>query len=65
MTAANEIKVHVSEIDRITGLDEWDTILGNLKSWELTYDEVNDIVNGKTVMCISPNGKRIIHITKK
>jgi hypothetical protein len=65
MTTANEIEVNVSEVDRITGLSEWDSILSNFKSWELTDDEINDVVNGKTVKCISPNGRRIIWITKK
>jgi len=65
MTNANEIEINVSEVDRITGLSEWDSILSNFKNWELTDDEINDVVNGKTVKCISPNGRRIIWITKK
>ena len=65
MRTTNEIKVNVKSHDRITGGSEWNSILGNFKSWELTEGEINDVVNGKTVMCMSPDGRRIIWITKK
>jgi hypothetical protein len=65
MTNLNEIKVTVSENDRITGSEQWDSTLENLKSWELTEDEIYSITIGETVKCISPNGRRIIFITIK
>ena len=65
MTNLNEIEVIVKGNDTITGSEQWDSTLGNLKSWELSEDEINEILEGKTVKCISPNGRRIIWITKK
>ena len=65
MTNLNEIEVTVKGNDSITGSESWDSNLENLKSWELTNDEINEIIEGKTVKCISPNGRRIIWITKK
>jgi len=65
MTNLNEIEVTVKGHDSITGSESWVSNLENLKSWELTNDEINEIIEGKTVKCISPNGRRIIWITKK
>ncbi len=65
MKNLNEIEVIVKGNDAITGSEQWDSTLGNLKSWELSEDEINEIIEGKTVKCISPNGRRIIWITKK
>jgi hypothetical protein len=65
MTNLNEIEVTVKGNDSITGSESWVSNLENLKSWELTNDEINEIIEGKTVKCISPNGRRIIWITKK
>jgi len=65
MTNLSEIKVTVSGIDTITGSEQWDSTLENLKSWELTQDEIHSITIGETVKCISPNGRRIIFVTIK
>ena len=65
MTNLNEIEVTVKGNDSITGSESLVSNLENLKSWELTNDEINEIIEGKTVKCISPNGRRIIWITKK
>ena len=65
MKNLNEIEVTVKGNDSITGSESWVSNLENLKSWELTNDEINEIIEGKTVKCISPNGRRIIWITKK
>ena len=65
MTNLNEIEVTVKGNDSITGSESWVSNLENLKSWELTNNEINEIIEGKTVKCISPNGRRIIWITKK
>ena len=65
MTNLNEIEVTVKGNDSNTGSESWVSNLENLKSWELTNDEINEIIEGKTVKCISPNGRRIIWITKK
>ena len=65
MTNLNEIEVTVKGNDSITRSESWVSNLENLKSWELTNDEINEIIEGKTVKCISPNGRRIIWITKK
>ena len=65
MTNLNEIEVTVKGNDSITGSESWVSNLENLKSWELTNDEINEIIEGKRVKCISPNGRRIIWITKK
>ena len=65
MTNLNEIEVTVKGNDSITGSESWVSNLENLKSWELTNDEINEIIEGKTVKCIYPNGRRIIWITKK
>lgn len=65
MKNLNEVEVTVNGNDSITGSEKWDTNLANLKSWELSEDEINEILRGNTVKCISPNGRRIIWITKK
>jgi hypothetical protein len=58
------LKVNVVEHDSITGSTEWQSTIEDLKSWELTKSEIDDIENGKTVKCYSPNGRRRIWITK-
>lgn len=58
------LKVYITEIDRITGLGKWESTIGNLASWELTDDEVEKIKAGQTVKCYSPNGRRVIDISK-
>ena len=65
MKNLNEIEVTVKGNNSITGSESWVSNLENLKSWELTNDEIDEIIEGKTVKCISPNGRRIIWITKK
>lgn len=61
----DETIVTISEIDRITGSSNRESTIGNLKSWELSEDQIDEILEGKTVKCISPNGRRNIWITKK
>lgn len=64
MKNLSEIEVNIKEMNT-PGSGNWDSNLENLKKWELTDDEINEIIEGKIVKCISPNGKRIIWITKK
>jgi hypothetical protein len=65
MTNVNETIVIINEINTITGFAEWESTIGNLKSWELTNDEIDSILNSETVKCVSPNGRRCIAISKK
>ena len=44
MTNLNEIEVTVKGNDSITGSESWVSNLENLKSWELTNDEINEIL---------------------
>jgi len=65
MENSNKIEVIVKGNDSITGSEQWESTIEGLKSWELSEEEVYAIINGETVKCISPNGRRIIWITKK
>lgn len=65
MTQVSETIVVVKGNDRVTGSEQFESTIGGLKSWELSEDEIDEILEGKTVKCISPNGRRIIWITKK
>ena len=65
MAKLNEIKVMVTGYDKVTGNESWESTLADLKSWHLSQYETSQIINGETVKCISPNGKRTIWITKK
>ena len=61
MKNLNEIEIEVMEI----GSNRWESVLSNFKQWEMTEDEINDVINGKTVKVIAPNGRRVIWMTKK
>jgi len=65
MENINETQVMVEGIDSVTGLEHWESTLGNLKKWELTDDEIDVILKGGKVKCVSPNGRRVIFISKK
>lgn len=64
MKTKNNFKVVVSEIDRITGSSIWESTIEDLKSWELSDEDIEDIRNGRAVKCYSPNGRRVIDIKK-
>ncbi len=62
MTNLNEIEIEVME----RGSNGWESMLGNfVKQWEMTEDEINDVIDGKTVKVIAPNGRRVIWMTRK
>ena len=60
---ATDVKVKVQEIDRIMGGSEWDSTLYDLRSWELTEDQINEIMNGGSVKVSTE--RRSLLITKK
>ncbi len=60
---ATDVKVKVKEIDRIMGSSEWESTLYDLRSWELTEDQINEIMNGGSVKVST--GRRSLLITKK
>jgi len=63
MTTIN-FKVKVTEIDRVTGFNEFESDLVGMKSWNLSDDEIEKLENGLSVKLISPNGRRSISIKK-
>ncbi len=60
---ATDVKVKVKEIDRITGGSEWESTLYDLRSWELTEGQINEIMNGGSVKVSTE--RRSLLITKK
>ena len=64
LNSDKNLKVYISEIDRITGTTNWESTIGGLSSWELTEDEIEKIKAGKIVKCYSPNRRRVIDISK-
>ena len=58
-----DVKVKVKEIDRIMGGSEWESTLYDLRSWELTEDQINEIINGGSVKVSTE--RRSLLITKK
>jgi len=66
MAKKADIKLHVSENDRITGIADWDNpkTVKDLKmsGWDLDENDIKDIKAGKTVRLYSPNGRRALNI---
>ena len=60
-------EVTVSGIDRITGLESWDSTIESLirSGWELEPEDIDAIKKGETVKLISPNGRRKISVSLK
>lgn len=63
----DDFSVSISGMDKITGSEEWEsTVKGLQKSgWPLAIDDIEKLQNGETITLCSPNGRRVIGITKK
>lgn len=59
----DQVKIKVSGIDRVTGSEAWGSTIGEMKSWDLSDDQIDSIMAGQAVKCFSPNGRRSIVIT--
>ena len=66
MKKSNEMKVTCKEIDRITGAHTWETTIANLieGGWEIDDVTIYELSEGAKIQLYSPNGRRVINITK-